>query len=459
MAGAGDETSGAAAAGRDPRASQTDREHVVDLLKAAFVQGRLTQDELDERVGQALASQTYGELTALTADLHPALTRVKVACKPAARRRSGWAAAALAVVLLAFLGVAVSIRAPGPGHAVSTVSGSGAFPGSGAPRYYVQQSSSQIPRLVAAVRATATGTVTATVRCPGQQAPIGDIVAASVQNFFMVCQQVAGKGASAVVTGSRIYQFHVTGSGRVSGYSLVPGGALPGLQTYGLAASADGSEVAVTASRGAAAARSPEGAEIMVINAQTGARAVWHNSPAVPGKMTFGIAGMSFTANGHELAFLGIPRCVRGPCTPTGNGEEIRAVSPAAQGGNLSSSRLLIRQSALVPLATGYIDGAVISPDGSSVAVLEMNTPSGGSPDNTMSVVQVSATTGKPLRVRYQVNTGNGFFFRFFGADPSGRYLLLNAGPTSGKVNGWIYQGRLIKLTPANGDSVFYEAW
>jgi hypothetical protein len=60
------------AAGNDRlRASHADRDQVVDALKAAFVHGRLTQDELDARVGQALAARTYAELAALTADLPP----------------------------------------------------------------------------------------------------------------------------------------------------------------------------------------------------------------------------------------------------------------------------------------------------------------------------------------------------------------------------------------------------
>lgn len=59
-----------AAAGRDHiRASQADREHVIDTLKAAFVQGRLTKDEFDQRVGQTFDSTTYAELAALSADL------------------------------------------------------------------------------------------------------------------------------------------------------------------------------------------------------------------------------------------------------------------------------------------------------------------------------------------------------------------------------------------------------
>ena len=58
------------AAGRGRwRASHADREQVVGALQAAFVQGRLTADELDERVGQALAARTYAELAALTSDL------------------------------------------------------------------------------------------------------------------------------------------------------------------------------------------------------------------------------------------------------------------------------------------------------------------------------------------------------------------------------------------------------
>ena len=51
------------------RASRADREQAVELLKAAFVEDRLTKDELDTRVGQALASRTYADLAAVTADL------------------------------------------------------------------------------------------------------------------------------------------------------------------------------------------------------------------------------------------------------------------------------------------------------------------------------------------------------------------------------------------------------
>jgi len=60
---------GAQAAAAGLRTSRADRERVIDLLKAAFVQGRLARDEFDARVGQTLASRTYADLVAVTADL------------------------------------------------------------------------------------------------------------------------------------------------------------------------------------------------------------------------------------------------------------------------------------------------------------------------------------------------------------------------------------------------------
>jgi hypothetical protein len=56
------------------RASHADREQAIDLLKAAFVQGRLTKDEFDLRVGQVFASRTYADLDALTAGIPGGVT-------------------------------------------------------------------------------------------------------------------------------------------------------------------------------------------------------------------------------------------------------------------------------------------------------------------------------------------------------------------------------------------------
>jgi len=76
---------GAQAAGL--RASRADRERVIDLLKAAFVQGRLDRDEFDARIGQALASRTYGELAAVTAGIPAGLTAALPRRPPVRARR------------------------------------------------------------------------------------------------------------------------------------------------------------------------------------------------------------------------------------------------------------------------------------------------------------------------------------------------------------------------------------
>jgi len=75
----------AAAAGL--RASRADRERVIDLLKAAFVQGRLDRDEFDARIGQAVASRTYGELAAVIADIPAGLIAALPRRPPVRARR------------------------------------------------------------------------------------------------------------------------------------------------------------------------------------------------------------------------------------------------------------------------------------------------------------------------------------------------------------------------------------
>jgi hypothetical protein len=51
------------------RASDADRQAVVDKLRKAHDDGRLTLGEYDERVQRAYAARTYGDLQLITADL------------------------------------------------------------------------------------------------------------------------------------------------------------------------------------------------------------------------------------------------------------------------------------------------------------------------------------------------------------------------------------------------------
>ena len=54
------------------RVSHEDRDEVAEALRVAAGDGRLSSDELDERLERALTARTYDELAVLVADLPPA---------------------------------------------------------------------------------------------------------------------------------------------------------------------------------------------------------------------------------------------------------------------------------------------------------------------------------------------------------------------------------------------------
>ncbi|NUR03249.1 MAG: DUF1707 domain-containing protein [Streptomyces sp.] len=81
----------------DLRASHADRDQVVEVLRVAAGDGRLTAEELDERVEAALTARTLGDLAVLTVDLPGSATGVvgkevdRIEQRGAsARRGGGW---------------------------------------------------------------------------------------------------------------------------------------------------------------------------------------------------------------------------------------------------------------------------------------------------------------------------------------------------------------------------------
>jgi hypothetical protein len=91
------------------RASDADRELVIDALKTAFVQGRLGRDELASRAGQALESRTYAGLAGTTAGIPasrppPVPARPPEPARPVNRKPIAWAVAA--VIAAPGLGIA-----------------------------------------------------------------------------------------------------------------------------------------------------------------------------------------------------------------------------------------------------------------------------------------------------------------------------------------------------------------
>jgi DUF1707 SHOCT-like domain len=69
-----DEEHGTEVARSQLRASHDDRDKVVEQLRVAAGDGRLTADELDQRLELALNARTYGELAKLIADLPASAT-------------------------------------------------------------------------------------------------------------------------------------------------------------------------------------------------------------------------------------------------------------------------------------------------------------------------------------------------------------------------------------------------
>jgi hypothetical protein len=391
--------------------------------------------------------------------------------------RRAWAApvaAAAGVLLVAGVAAAVAVHARGPGR-----SGGSLAAAPSPDRYYVVGG---LDGGRPVVRSTATGRITATVPVPrSPKAPQYGLAAAAPGGVFFVAAWVPQ------ATGEKIYRFRVTAAGRVSGFAAVPGGVFGGAQwtADAMAVSPDADQVAISfgfigpAGNCGSAGQPPcpttwPSDYIVVLNTVTGKKSVWQGGLSELGKR-FMVGNLSWTDDGHELAFFG-QGCPQGGWEPgsescgTDRLAEARTLDPAAGGGRLDSGRLLLLHSARYP----YIAQAVISPDGSTITAIVLTGPvignanvSGGFPDD-LAVEQISARTGKLLRVLYRRELGdtsevNGVPDPLaLMPDAAGQHWLLNGGICVGSCttgfNGWIDRGTLVPLAPADG-RLAYEAW
>jgi len=111
------------------RASDAERDDVLEQLRRAHVEGRLDHDELSDRAGRALRSRTVGELAALTADLPPVVrppvpgssapvgrvSGASSAIAPAGGRR-GWTPTQLGLAMVTAIFLTVGVLAVTDGH-------------------------------------------------------------------------------------------------------------------------------------------------------------------------------------------------------------------------------------------------------------------------------------------------------------------------------------------------------
>ncbi|HET9894759.1 MAG TPA: DUF1707 domain-containing protein [Streptosporangiaceae bacterium] len=106
------------------RTSDADRERVTARLREHFAEGRLTREELDERITAALSARTFGQLRRVLADLPEPAGTVAAPRPP----RQGWPAGGPAPYLVAFrrgprllpivaLALLVFVLVPGAGAA------------------------------------------------------------------------------------------------------------------------------------------------------------------------------------------------------------------------------------------------------------------------------------------------------------------------------------------------------
>jgi hypothetical protein len=261
----------------------------------------------------------------------------------------------------------------------------------------------------------------------------------------------------------------------------VPGGTLrPGWAADALAASADGSRIAVSAFYHLTHVNpgTEQSDQVVVINTRTGAQRVWRGGSLASGHRYFRVASLSWAGDDHEVAVLGEwCRAVN----PNPGGEscprwerlaQLRAIDPAHPGGgSVLDGRLLLRQAPRTFLAQ-----ALVSPDGSVITAMVLRGKIVGNPyisgiyPADLSVEQVSAATGHPLGVIYRRYLGDTSEIGPMSdaltliADATGRNLILNGGicnlHCSNGFNGWLDGRRLVPLRPAGfAHREAAEAW
>jgi hypothetical protein len=88
----------------DVLASDAEREQVAERLRAAAGEGRLTAEELSERLGHVYAARTHGELAAATAGLPQVRTpRPRVPARRRIERELAYVATPVVACILVWL--------------------------------------------------------------------------------------------------------------------------------------------------------------------------------------------------------------------------------------------------------------------------------------------------------------------------------------------------------------------
>jgi hypothetical protein len=307
-------------------------------------------------------------------------------------------------------------------------------------------------------RNTQTGRTTSTVIQPHSPDDTPAVAASAGNGLFFVAADRPHSFQE------QIYRFRVTARGQVTGLTPVPGGLLPQHQEADAMAVAPGGRwlaIGISREHGIPTdGGSIIGSDVVsVINLATGTHTIWRGGTR--GQSTaFGVASLSTDAGGRRLVVAGQwcrprTRWDNEICAGAhaGRVSEVWSIDPGGPGGPLSGGRHLLRGSPALP----DVVQAVVTPDGSSLAVVSLTGPKVSLPrsgpalaPSRITVWRVDAATGARQRVIARVrlgatsSTGDGPDFVFLSRNLAGHWVL--AVQASRWFAGYLDHGRLIPL-------------
>jgi hypothetical protein len=362
---------------------------------------------------------------------------------PAAGRARAWAAVASSAVTVAVVvGAAASVGSVLHGHRDGDdLSALGArAPGppltrltSAVPRYYVALTVaaglSRVkprPRASAVVRSTATGATIATVRPPRPYDTFTMVTAARDDRTFVLAAERFPPAPA-----ERLFVLHLRPARRAPAsraqLAALPWPDLPtGAQTWGLALSPDGRQLAVAAGPDAKQ-------EVQVVDLATGAQHAWAGSPQCAGCTVpelgpaSGGGWLSWSADERTLAVAGAG--------------SVRLLNTAAPGADLiTDSRPL--SGALIKAVPAWRE-VVLTPDQRALmAVREITTKArrGRGATITQELIRLSAATGRPTAVLNALPVRQGSFEQVLWTSASGQTLIVTG--ADGGASAGILQDR-----------------
>lgn len=367
---------------------------------------------VEDRLRAALR-ETAGEVTPQSVPpLH--LDRVRGRGRgpagPVARRR--WAAwlTPLAAAASVTAVVAASLAIPTVLHGGHRAASRPAGPFAGVPPYYLvlagkkpNLSPSVAQPLFAQVRATATGTVLASVTPPKPYGTFSAAAAGNDHTFVLSASKWkvvrANGGTYAEATATRFFLLRLGAGGHARQLTSLPIPAMPpGAEISGFALTRDGTKLAIALRGGRGGGPGPE---IQVFSLATGGERVWTWPGGGPITNNAGGNGLvlSWAADGRTLAFQQ---------WAAGNIIHLRLLDTSTPGGSLQAASRLVLQWPGDGAAWHYVHGkisnvlfgfsAIITPDGSKIAAATEDLTKHPL-SSALAFTEFSAATGKVVKV------------------------------------------------------------